>query len=132
MGIKQTLQTYFNNHCETSETHNDEQLRSHYYKLATKKAMKSVKEIIEKLDGFRVTSFSDEHGEISVSVAKGKKAFMVVTVISVRPFETAIDFSVTTNTKILPFDFGFSRKVVLYMYETLDKELTFIGTGLNG
>lgn len=50
---------------------------------------------------------------------------MVVTVVTVRPFETAIDFNVSTETP-LPFDFGFSRKVIVELYERLDKSLPLI------
>jgi hypothetical protein len=56
----------------------------------------------------------------------------VITVISVRPFETAIDFSVTTDTKVLPFDFGFSRRVIIDLYSQIDKRLPYIGSGMHG
>ncbi|WP_078379449.1 cytosolic protein [Sutcliffiella halmapala] len=131
MGAIQKLKTILSTHTETRENHFDEELRSHYYKVTNKNAIKALQEMFQKLNGYTVKSISEEHGEIAVHVNKGKKAFMVVTVISVRPFETAIDFSVTTDTAILPFDFGYSRKLILQTYKELNKTLTYIGSGLN-
>ena len=131
VNIFQKVKNLLANHCETQENHQDEQLRSRYYKTTAANALKTVKEIIEKSPHFKLLSVSEERGELSVAVSKGKKAFMVITVISVRPFETAIDFSVTTETKLLPFDFGFSRNVILDMYKKLDQHLTYIGSGIN-
>jgi hypothetical protein len=132
MSVLQKLKYVLSNHCETEENHQDEQLRSRYYKTTTANAFKTVKEIVEKSADFELLSVSEERCELSVAVRKGKKAFMVITIISVRPFETAIDFSVTTETKFFPFDFGFSRNVILDMYKKLDQKLTYIGSGLNG
>jgi hypothetical protein len=128
--IVQKLKHLFSNHCETHERHPDEQLKSRYYKTTHATAVKTIKELIEKLPGFQLLSVSEERGEISFSVHRGKKAFVVVTVISVRPFETAIDFSVTTETKWLPIDFGFSRNLVIELYQKLDERLPYIGSGM--
>lgn len=129
MGFKQTLKMLTSNHSETSDRHWDEQLKSHYYKANNKKAIEAVKEMVKSFEGFEITSISEERGEMSISTKKGKKAFIVVTIISIRPFETSIDFSVSTDTKVLPTDFGYSKKLILKMYNKLDKTLTFIGTG---
>ena len=121
------LQTFFSNHSETRDKHSDEQLRSHYYKTTNKKAIDAVKKVINHLDGYHINSVSEERGEISISIKKGRKAFVVATVVSVRPFETAIDFAVTTETLLLPIDFGYSKKVIINLYQRLDKELPLIG-----
>lgn len=118
------------NHNETSESHPDEQLKSRYYKTTQAAALKAVKEMFEQMDGCDIVAISEERGELSVSLTKGKKAFIVVTIISVRPFETAIDFSVTTETKWLPIDFGFSRQLIIRLYDQLSKQLTYIGSGI--
>ncbi|MED4016234.1 MULTISPECIES: cytosolic protein [Sutcliffiella] len=130
MSIGQKLKSFFSTQTETRENHIDEQLKSRYYKTTTKKAIEAIKTVIHQEDGLTVKSVSEEHGEIAVEVRKGKKAFMIITVISVRPFETAIDFSVTTET-VLPSDFGYSRKLIFIMYEKLGKQLTYVGSGLN-
>jgi hypothetical protein len=131
VGAMQKLKTVLSNHTETRENHGDEALRSRYYKTTSKNALKSLQELFKSIEGMSVKSVSEEHGEIAVQVHKGKKAFMIVTVISVRPFETAVDFSVTTDTKILPFDFGYSRSLVIKMYERINKTMVYIGSGLN-
>lgn len=123
------LQTFFSNHSETRDKHSDEHLRSHYYKTTNKKAIEAVTKVINKLDGYHMNSVSEERGEMSISIKKGRKAFVVATIISVRPFETAIDFAVTTETVLLPIDFGYSRKVIMNLYNHLDKELPLIGKG---
>lgn len=120
------------NHNETSERHSDEQLKSRYYKTTQSTALQVVKEMFEQMDGCRIVAISEERGEMSVSLTKGKKAFIVVTVISVRPFETAIDFSVTTETTWLPVDFGFSRQLIIRLYDQLEKRLPYIGSGIYG
>ncbi|WP_280769880.1 DUF1499 domain-containing protein [Salipaludibacillus daqingensis] len=129
MGIKQTFKKIFSSSTETSENHHDEQLQTRYYKTMKDKAMKEVEEIIRSLEGFEVASTSKDHGEIIVNVKKGKKAFMVITIIMVRPYRTAVDFSVSTET-VLFTDFGYSRKVIEMLYKELDSRLTFVGTGL--
>jgi hypothetical protein len=131
VSIFQKMKNWLANHCETQENHQDEQLRSRYYKTTAANALKTVKEIVEKSPELELLSVSEERGELSVAISKGKKAFMVITIISVRPFETAVDFSVTTETKFLPFDFGFSRAVILEMYKKLDQHLNYIGSGIN-
>ncbi|WP_010678380.1 hypothetical protein [Bacillus timonensis] len=123
------LQTFFSNHSETRDKHSDEHLRSHYYKTTNKKAVEALTKVINKLDGYHINSVSEERGEMSISIKKGRKAFVVATIISVRPFETAIDFAVTTETLLIPIDFGYSRKVIMNLYSHLDKELPFIGKG---
>lgn len=121
-----SLQSLFSNHCETSDQHRDSALKSHYYKVTNKQAIQSIKDFINKQKGFKLTSISEERGEMSVSVTKNRKAFMVITVISVRPFETAVDFSVTTETRLLPMDFGYSKKLVQSMYKELDGMLPLL------
>ncbi|MBA2873773.1 cytosolic protein [Thermaerobacillus caldiproteolyticus] len=132
MSVWNKLKYVLTNHCETRENHEDEQLRSRYYKTTNASAIKTIKELIESSPDYELLSVSDERGELSATTRRGKKAFIVITVISVRPFETAIDFSVTTETKLLPFDFGWSRQVVVDLYRKLDQRLHYIGSGING
>jgi hypothetical protein len=54
---------------------------------------------------------------------------MVITVVSLRPFETAVDFSVTTETVFIPIDFGYSKELVKKMYELLDQRLVLVKAG---
>jgi len=115
---------FFTNHNETRDNHKVEELRSHYYKTSPKKALEAVKDMFETMDGYKVTSTSEDRGELGI---KGKRAFIVATVIGVRPFETAVDFSVTTDTLLLPIDFGHSKKVINKLYQNLDTKLPYNG-----
>ncbi|MCP8967416.1 cytosolic protein [Ectobacillus ponti] len=129
MGLVQNIKGFFSTHAETTDTHRDEGLRSRYYKTNKQNAMKAVEELLRGMKGMKITSVSEERGEISVQTIAPKKALVIVTVITIRPFETAVDFSVSSETA-LPTDFGFSRKLVLELYRQLDKQLVFVGTGL--
>ncbi|MGD6816817.1 cytosolic protein [Metabacillus sp. 84] len=130
MSLFKKIQAFLSSHSETSEAHMINDLRSRYYKTTAKKALEAVKSAAASREGCTVTSVSEERGEISVQVKKPKSALLVATVISVRPFETAVDFSVSTDT-VLPTDFGYSKKVILEFYQKLDSELKFVGSGLN-
>lgn len=128
MSVFAKLKDFFSTHQETGEKHRNPDLKSHYYKTTNKNALQTVKTMIEETPGMTVTSISEERGEMSVNIDRHRKAFLIVTVISVRPYETAIDFTASTNTA-LPTDFGFSKKVILELYKKLDQKLTLVGTG---
>lgn len=131
MSFVNKLKDFFSTHQETRENHHNPDLKSHYYKTTNKKALQSIREMIEQTPGMTVTSVSEERGEMSVNIDKPRKGFLIVTVISVRPFETAVDFTATTNT-VLPTDFGYSRKLIMDLYKKLDQKETYVGTGKSG
>ncbi|WP_404453486.1 cytosolic protein [Virgibacillus necropolis] len=124
MSIKQTIKKYFSNHSETSDNHLDTSLQTHYYKTTKDKALAKLEELYTKSQNYSIHSISKEHGEISLYY---KKTFIIATIISVRPFNTAIDFSVTTESA-LPFDFGNSTRVIEQLYKQLNNELPYIET----
>lgn len=125
MSLRNTLSKYFNNHSESREEHWDPSLQTHYYKTTKDKGMQMLENLFRNSPSYEINSISKEHGEISVNVKKGKKAFIVATVIMVRPYQTAIDFSVTTES-VMPIDFGYSFKLIQKLYEQTDKELPII------
>ncbi|WP_100012013.1 cytosolic protein [Lentibacillus sediminis] len=125
MAIRHTINKYFNNHAETMEKHWDEALQTRYYKTTKDKAMQVLEEFFRNSADYELHAVSKEHGEISVYTAKGKKTFIVTTVIMVRPYRTAVDFSVTTESAF-PFDFGHSTKVIKALYTQTGKELPLI------
>ncbi|WP_188453442.1 cytosolic protein [Virgibacillus oceani] len=127
MSLRQKAAKYFNNHAETSENHWDPTLTTRYYKTTKDKGLNTLEQFFKGSHEYRFNSLSKEHGEISVNVEKGKKAFIVATVIMVRPYQTAVDFSVTTES-LLPFDFAYSTRLIQKLYTELNKELTLIET----
>lgn len=125
MSFGKKIARFFYNQAETSEKHWDEELKTHYYKTTKEKGLSKLEEMIKGSNYYKINSISQEHGEISFRVVKGKKAFVIATVIMVRPYQTAIDFTVTSEG-ILPFDFGYSAKLIKQLYEKINKELTLI------
>ncbi|MFD2046289.1 cytosolic protein [Ornithinibacillus salinisoli] len=125
MAIRHKVSKYLNNHAETSETHWDPALQSKYYKTTKDKALAALESLFNSSQKYEINSISKEHGEISLHVKKGKKAFVVITVIMVRPYQTAIDFSVTTET-LIPIDLGYSTKLIQQLYQQVNKELPLI------
>lgn len=122
MTLRQKFKRFMSNHTETSDEHPVSELKSHYYKSTNAQVFQAVETILSRSDSYQVTSVSAERGEISANIRLPKKAFLVATVISIRPFETAVDFNLTTETA-LPTDFGYSQKTVLSLYDELDKQL---------
>lgn len=122
MTLGQKFKRFMSNHTETADEHPVSELKSHYYKSTNAQVFQAVEAMLSRSDSYQVTSVSAERGEISANIRLPKKAFLVATVISIRPFETAVDFNVTTETA-LPTDFGNSQKTVLSLYDELDKQL---------
>ncbi|AUJ26022.1 MULTISPECIES: cytosolic protein [Virgibacillus] len=125
MGFRNTISKYFSNHAETQDNHWNASLQTHYYKTTKEKAMQALENLFEQSSKYDIHAISKEHGELSIQVKKGKKAFIIATVIMVRPYQTAIDFSVTTESQ-LPIDFGYSTKVIQQLYREINKALPFI------
>ncbi|MFZ3590733.1 cytosolic protein [Bacillus sp. DJP31] len=126
MSLFRSIQQFFSNHFETGEREENPMLRTHYYKATTSNALKIIQEQLANMPGFKITSVSSEHGEISVEVTSPKRAFIVVSVVSVRPLETAVDFSVTSESA---FSFGYSRVIIGKLYKVLNEKLVHIGKG---
>ncbi|TYR82189.1 cytosolic protein [Priestia megaterium] len=124
MGIVQKVKAFFSNHSETSDQHSDSSLRTHYYKATASQVFKQVEGLLKEMNGVEILASYEERGEISFTVSKGRKAFVVITIISLRPFETAIDFSATTESKIMPLDFGYSKELIRTFYKHFDEKLT--------
>lgn|SRR5690625_1967959 len=125
MNFGQKLRKYFGKHAETRDDHYDPKLKSNYYRTTKEKGLETLENLFKNSQEYKFNSISKSHGEISVIKTKGRKAFIVATVIMVRPYRTAIDFSVTTES-ILPFDFGYSSKLIQQLYEKINKELELI------
>lgn len=125
MSFRQTLRKYFGNHAETREEHVDPTLKTRYYKTTKDRGLDALENLFKNSQTYKMNSISKDHGEISILIKKGRKAFIVVTVIMVKPYQTAIDFSVSSES-FLPFDFGYSTKVIQNLYALVNKELTLI------
>lgn len=125
MSFVQKLKKFFGNRAETREDHVDNTLQTRYYKTTKDRGMDALENLFKNSQTYKLNSISKDHGEISLLKTKGRKAFIVVTVIMVKPFQTAVDFSVSSES-ILPFDFGYSTKLIQELYTLVNKELTLI------
>ncbi|MGC4376135.1 cytosolic protein [Fictibacillus sp. Mic-4] len=123
------MRTFLTNSAETRENHNDPEFQTHYFKARQADVMKAISGIIQKKPSCRLLGISEERGEIAFEMTKPRKSFVVITVITVKPFRVAVDLNVSTETS-LPFDFGNSKKIISNFYRELKEELEFIGTSL--
>src|SRR5690625_198304 len=125
MKFSQKLRKYFSKRAETRDDHYDKTLHTNYYRTTKDRGLETLENFFKNSQDYQFNSISKEHGEISVLKTKGKKAFIVATVIMVRPYRTAVDFSVSTES-IIPFDFGYSSRLIQQLYEDINKELELI------
>ncbi|MFB1050863.1 cytosolic protein [Paraliobacillus sp. JSM ZJ581] len=125
MGLRESFEKLFNNHSETREQHWDKQLQTHYFKTTKDKAFHTIETYFRNRSGCDIIATSKEHGEVSINLKGKRKAFIIITVIMVKPFQTAVDFSVTTESTI-PFDLGYSHNLIPKLYNELKKELPYI------
>lgn len=125
MSFKQKVKKYLSNRAETRDEHEDETLQTRYFKTTKDRALDTLENLFKNSEIYKLNSISPDHGEISLVKKKGKKAFIVVTVIMVRPMRTAVDFSYNTESG-LPFDFGYSTRQIQKLYELVNTELTLV------
>ncbi len=122
MSINSKFRTFFVNHLETGEDRLDESLKTRYYKAMKDKVFQTLENFFQASSEFEINSLSKESGEMSFITKKGKRAFIVVTVIMVSPNKTAVDFSVSLDSAI-PLNFGYITKLINRLYDNLNKEL---------
>ncbi|PBB06725.1 MULTISPECIES: cytosolic protein [Salimicrobium] len=121
--MKNFMSKYFSDHAETRDHHPDSSLQTKYYKANKDEIFSIVEEMFQPPS--IIKGSSRERGELTVEYRDGRKAFVVVTIIMVRPYRSAVDFSVTTESA-LPFDFGYSHNLVSRFYEKLEDKLPVV------
>jgi hypothetical protein len=123
MSRKPSIFQRFQKNCETSDDHFDKDLKSHYYKSSFDKVLTTVEDMFKKDPAMKITAVSKDRGEISISMTSRPKAFIIVTVIQVRPFQTAVDFMVSSEIFSIFGLYPTLKKLVLRFYQELDKQL---------
>lgn len=116
----------------TSENSSDEQLRTRYYKANFNQVFQTVEDLLRSEPSAKITSVSKEHGEISAELNKGIPAFLTVTIVTTKPFETAVDMHISTEKFSLAGVNPALRREMALFYQKLDKALTYIGSGIHG
>jgi len=123
---KSIFQRFFKE-CETRDDHFDPDLKSHYYRTSFDKVFQAVEELFRANPAMEITSVSRERGEIAIHMNKSPNAFIVATIIQVRPFETACDFMVSSEKFSITGLYPTLKKLILQFYAELDKKLPSSG-----
>ena len=113
--------TRFKKQIETSDRNKDNSLKTHYYKGTFNQVFQSVEKLFHDDADCRVTTVSKEHGEIAVEIDKPIPCFLIVTVVSVKPLETAVDFSISSERFSLLGMYPQLKKRVESYYEKINK-----------
>lgn len=131
MGILKDIFKRFQKQCETAENHPDEELRTHYYKGNVNQVFQSVEQSFRQDSNCHITSVSKEHGEIAVEVRRPVPCFLIVTIISVKPLETAVDFNISSEKTSLTGMYPLLKKQIITYYERINRLHTYVGNGRN-
>ena len=111
------IMSFFSGNIETSDHHNDALLRTHYYKATKEKILGELETLINKEPSLSMIEVSKERGEAAANVTKGKKGLLVITVIGVGPFKTAVDITFSVDRGFVG---GFGRRLVQKVYAQLE------------
>ncbi|ETI68531.1 hypothetical protein [Neobacillus vireti] len=122
------LFTRFKKQIETSDRQTDESLKTHYYKATFNQLFASVEKLFHEDADCRVTTVSKEHGEIAVEVSKPFSCFLIVTIVSVKPLETAVDFNISSEKFSLLGAYPDLKKRITSYYERINRIHTSLGT----
>jgi len=131
MAIFGNLFLRFSKQVETKDHHVDDQLKTHYYKATFNQLFQSVEELFRQDADCQITTVSKEHGEIAVEVSRPIPCFLIATVVSVKPMESAVDFNISSERFSLSGAYPVLRKRVISYYDKLKQVHTFVGKGKN-
>ncbi|WP_071460343.1 hypothetical protein [Bacillus massilinigeriensis] len=111
--------------CETKENHQDAALITRYYKVNFQQAFDVVEEILRRDPMAKIISKSPEHGEISADIGNGS-SFLVCTVITIKPYTTAVDFVLSTEKLSILGTYPLLKRKVVSLYESLGERLPLL------
>ena len=129
MSIIRNLFIRFSKQIETSDQQKDSSLNTHYYKATFNQMFNSVEELFRQDADCRIVTVSKDHGEIAVEINKPIPCFLIVTVVTVRGMETAVDFNISSE-KFSPIGlYPILRKRLISYYEKMNKLHTLVRIG---
>ncbi|NHC40857.1 hypothetical protein G6549_12830 [Bacillus sp. MM2020_1] len=117
----------FKKQLETSDQIKDDSLKTHYYKAKYNQLFATVEKLFHEDSDCLVTTVSKEHGEIAVEVSKPIPCFLIVTIVAVKPMETAVDFNISSEKLSLLGTYPNLKKRIISYYERINQLHTFIG-----
>ncbi|MGG3469701.1 hypothetical protein ABES02_19730 [Neobacillus pocheonensis] len=120
------LFTRFKREIETSERNTDASLKTHYYKATLNQLFDSVEKMFREDADCRIMTVSKEHGEIAVEISKPFSCFLIATIVTVKPMQTAIDFNISTEKFSLFGSYPSLKKRINSYYERMNQLHTSI------
>ncbi|AND41741.1 MULTISPECIES: hypothetical protein [Cytobacillus] len=131
MSIFRQLASRYKKQCETNENHSDPELTTRYYRTNTAQMMQTIEDLFKADQNVNILSISRERGEIAAEIKKNKACFAIVTVVTVRPFETAVDINISTEQSSPAGVHPILKGEVLSIYEKVNKRHDFLGSARN-
>ncbi|WP_045523560.1 hypothetical protein [Neobacillus niacini] len=129
MSILRNIFIRFSKQVETSDHQKDSSLNTHYYKATFNQLFQSIEDSFRQDADCRIATVSKDHGEIAVEINKPISCFLIVTVVTVRPMETAVDFNISSE-KFSPIGlYPILRKRLISYYERINKLHTLVRVG---
>lgn len=122
-----SLFTRFKKEIETADHQSDAALKTHYYKGTFNQLFDSVEKMFKEDADCQVTTVSKEHGEIAVEVNKPFPCFLIATIVSVKPMETAVDFTISSEKFSLLGTYPELKKRINSYYQKINQLHTNIG-----
>jgi hypothetical protein len=122
-----SLFTRFKKEIETADHQTDAALKTHYYKGTFNQLFDSVEKMFKEDADCQVTTVSKERGEIAVEVNKPFQCFLIATVVSVKPMETAVDFTISSEKFSLLGIYPELKKRINSYYQKINQIHTNIG-----
>ncbi|WP_174729620.1 hypothetical protein [Mesobacillus harenae] len=132
MSFVSALTTRYQKSGGTEENHADPELKTRYYKGKFNSLFESVEKVLKEDSAYTINSISADHGEISAELNRGCRGFVIITVITTKPFEIAVDFHISTERFSVTGIYPSLKQEILRFYEELNKKNTYIGSGVNG
>lgn len=126
-----SLFTLYKREIETSDRNGDAVLKTHYYKAAFNQLFESVEKMFREDADCRITTVSKDHGEIAVEISNPFPCFLIATVVNVKPLESAVDFTISSDKFSLFGIYPTLKKRINSYYERLNQLHTMIGTSKN-
>jgi hypothetical protein len=106
---------------ETNDKQRDENLKTHFYKGTANQIFEKVEQIISNDADCTITTISKERGEIAFEIDKPIPCFMVAEIVSTKPLETAVDFTISTEKISLLGAYPALRNRIISFYDRIDK-----------
>jgi hypothetical protein len=130
MSIFRAIAARYSKQCETRENHDDKDLQTRYYKGSFHQLFQAAEEIFQEDKDCRIKSISKEHGEIAVEISR-IPSFLIVTIVNVKPNETAVDMTVSTDKISLTGINPRLKAEIIHYYQQFDRKFTYLGSAKN-